>query len=98
MTATRKQMAEAFVHGTRVPAHRTVKVDPTWQRRYDLHGNTIARITGACSIAFDWCGWYTPTTAAHMNEILKAAGSNMRVSYAQARDSGATTFTAQVQA
>jgi hypothetical protein len=30
-----------------------------------------------------------------MNEILRAAGADARVSYAQARDSGTTTFEVQ---
>jgi hypothetical protein len=34
----------------------------------------------------DWGGFYTKTTASHMNAVLKAYGSSRRVSYAKARD------------
>jgi hypothetical protein len=99
MTATRKQMAEAFVSfAGKTPSHPSVEIVYLGggQSRYELHGNCIASFDDNASprvLAFDWCNWYTPTTAAHMNEILRAAGSTQRVSYAQARDSQTRTFT-----
>lgn len=58
---------------------------------YTLHDSPIAHRTGA-AVVFYWHGFYTPTTASHMNAILKALGAPFRVSYAQARKEGATTF------
>ena len=101
MTATRKQMAQAFAcFAGKVPRHPTVTLvhEANGVTAYELHGNRIASFDDNATprvIRFDWCGWYTPTTAAHMNEILRAAGAGVRVSYAQARDNGATTFEVQ---
>ena len=58
---------------------------------YTLHQSPIA-VHEKDSVVFFWHGYYTPTTASHMNAILKALGASFRVSYAQARDTGATTF------
>ena len=83
---TRYQTALAFARFASAQCHnaRTDDVE------YRLHGHCIARwiepTPGHWIVRFDWCGWYTPTTAAHMNDILRALGVNMRVSYAQARD------------
>ena len=55
-------------------------------KEYALHGSVIAKHTESGSIEFSFCGFYTTTTASHINEILKAAGAMRRVSYAQARD------------
>ena len=59
--------------------------------RYRLHSSDIATRRGNV-VVFDWCGWYTPTTASHMNEVLRALGADKHVSYASHRDSGVTTF------
>ena len=60
---------------------------------YRLHGNVIARLyTDTGRVDGDWCGWYTPTTANHLNHILKAFKIDRRVSYAQARDAGVGVF------
>ena len=101
MSNTRKTMALEFVKGNdRKLAHPSVELRYPLgaPNEYRLHGNVIASFNpGERTITFDWCGWYTPTTAAHMNEILRAVNSGMRVSYAQARDSGAVSFTAEMQ-
>ena len=91
-----KGCAEAFIRGE--SAHcRNARTNG---QQYLLHGNLIAAITRASepeddTISFDWCRYYTPTTTSHMNAILKAAGSSVngrRLSYADARDTCATTF------
>lgn len=84
---TIQQVAEAFIAGKAAKCHNA-KTDG---QTYWLHGNAIAKIEDdKGGVALDWCGWYTPTTASHMNAILKAAGVNERVSYAQARGEGVT--------
>lgn len=89
--STRQQVAEAFVDGVSAKCHNS-KTDG---HEYFLHGSRIAhKIVGG--FEFDWHGFYTVTTAAHMNEILRAFGADVRVSYASARDHKHTTF--QVQA
>lgn len=95
MSNTVFRMAEGFlsVYGPKL-THKTVSLHYPMglPREYRLHNNVIARMY-ADKMVFDWCGWYTPTTANHMNNILTVMGSSKRVSYAHARDSGDTTFT-----
>ena len=97
MSNTKQVMAQEFVKFTgRQLAHKTVTLHHriTAPNEYWLHGSTIAKqYEKGGPITFDWCGFYTPTTASHMNEILKAAGYQKRVSYAQARKAGDTSFT-----
>lgn len=76
-------VAKAFINGQNAACHNS-KTDGTM---YCLHGHMIAKKTEQGFI-LNWCGWYTRTTANHMNKILKAAGKNVRVSYAEARDYG----------
>lgn len=85
--ATIRQVAQAFVAGREAKCHNA----KTNGQDYILHGNTIASRQPDGSIEFDWCGWYGPTTANHMNHILAELGKP-RVSYAQARDTGASWF------
>jgi len=59
---------------------------------YVLHRSTIARWVSADTLVFDWCGFYTTTTASHMNQLLAALGIPQSVSHARARDRGDTTF------
>ena len=58
---------------------------------YLLHGNKIAMWHGN-AVIFNWCGNYTLTTSAHMNLILRALGSEERVSSAEARNNSHTAF------
>jgi hypothetical protein len=51
-----------------------------------------AAIRDGDNVIFHWHRYYTRTTAAHMNEILRAMAAPMRVSYAEARDKQATHF------
>lgn len=98
MSNTVKQMAEEFVKGDgRKLAHRAVELRyPLGSpNEYRLHGNVIARLLPADgSIEFNWCGWYTPTTANHMNAILRAGGRSIRVSYARYRAADVRFFAA----
>ncbi len=77
------QVAKAFINGNSAACHNS-NTDGT---EYKLHGHIIAKKTDT-GFVLNWCGWYTRTTANHMNKILKAAGKDVRVSYAQARDYG----------
>ena len=88
---TIEQTAKAFIHGIKGKCHNAT-TDGT---HYLLHGHRICTKYGEPGryvLAFDWCGYYTNTTRNHMNNILCAAGANVRVSAAQARDSGTTQF------
>lgn len=86
--ATIAQVAQALIAGKAAKCGNA-KTDGN---SYWLHGNLIAQLDDdKGGVALNWCGYYTPTTASHMNEILKAAGADYRVSYAKARDAGATT-------
>lgn len=80
------QLAKAFLAGERGACHNA-KTDG---KVYMLHGSPIAKHAqgkdGSKWIEFSFCGFYTTTTASHINEILKAAGATHRVSYALARD------------
>jgi hypothetical protein len=88
--STKQQTAEAFARARSARCHNASTDGST----YALHGHTIARRTGAHTYAFDWCGWYTTTTASHMNAVLHAVGAKERVSYAAARDGKTpSTFT-----
>ena len=88
--ATKRQTAQAFVNGKSAKCHNA-KTDG---ESYTLHRSIIAsRNLG--TVTFNWCGFYTRTTAAHMDEILRELGSPRRVSYAQARDKQETGFIAQ---
>ena len=62
--------------------------------RYLLHGHPIVRRVSEDTYVFDWCGWYSRTTANHMNDILSALHIPERVSFAQARNSSARRFLA----
>jgi hypothetical protein len=89
--ATQAQTAAAFAHKLAASCHNA----NTGAGIYQLHGHTIAKWETLDFgngpeevIRLLWCGFYTPTTASHMNEILKALDIPMRVSYARARDLG----------
>lgn len=86
---TRQQVADAFAAGKPAKCHNA----KTCGQHYLLHGNEIATRMPDGSVHFSWCGWYTPTTAAHMNSILRALGSG-RVSYAKHRDERISQFVA----
>lgn len=84
---TVKQVAEAFAAGKSAKCHNA----ETDGHSYWLHGNRIA-IKSTNGVVFNWCNWYGPATANHLNKITAALGSNTRVSYAKARDNNVTEF------
>lgn len=63
---------------------------------YVLHESPIAVWHGN-QVQFYWHGYYTRTTASHMNEILRALGAKFRVSYAAARDKQETHFVLELE-
>lgn len=82
--ATIQQVAEAFAKGLTAKSHNS----STNGTAYYLHGHRIAEKVDAHHVRFDWCGWYTPTTANHMNYLLRAIGSQIKVSWSQRHESG----------
>ena len=58
---------------------------------YTLHKSPIA-VHKDGAVVFFWHGYYTVTTASHMNELLHALNAPFRVSYAQARRDNAVGF------
>lgn len=85
------ELAQAFAH-RKVGRCHNAHTDGTV---YVLHTSPIATWVGD-QVQFYWHGYYTTTTAAHMNTILKALGASFRVSHAAARDSNATHFVWEV--
>lgn len=76
---TIKQVAEAFASGNKAKCHNA----ETDGQSYWLHGNKIAfksPMTG--DVMADWCGYYTVTTANHLNHIVDAIKSPFKVSRA----------------
>jgi hypothetical protein len=81
------QVAEAFISGQRAKSHNS----ETDGKTYWLHGNDIAQKGVLGSVIINWCGWYTPTTANHLNSIAKAYGVSHRFSRKLAQDSDIST-------
>lgn len=75
------ELAKAFANQRTGTCHNATTDGQT----YKLHGHPIAEWANG-SVIINWCGWYTSTTARHLNAILKALGRTQRVSYAQARE------------
>lgn len=93
--STVSQVAKAFADGKSANCGNA-KTDGA---SYYLHGNKIASKiaskTADGRVQLNWCGWYTPTMANHLNNIRNAlgcTGPGSRVGYASARDAGVTTF------
>lgn len=84
---TKDELAKAFVSRKAGKCHNA----STSGGVYTLHYSPIA-VHEKDAVVFYWHGFYTRTRANHMNAILKALGSSFRVSHANARDSGATSF------
>lgn len=79
---TVEQVAKAFALGQKAKCHNA----ETDGFSYWLHGNLISwKTQDKKSIVFDWCSWYGPATANHLNKLAVAVGSTYRVSYANAR-------------
>ena len=87
-----KQLAQAFANGKAGRCHNAHTDGVT----YTLHQSPIAvRHDGA--VVFHWHGFYTKSTANHMNHILRAFGADFRVSFAQARDKRETHFVLELE-
>ena len=85
--ATVDQIAAAFAAGNSAKCGNA----NTDGSGYKLHKTIIAVKRAEGGVTLNWGGYYTPTTANHMNAVLKAMGIAKRVSYAQARDAGDRT-------
>ena len=92
---TIQSVAAAFASGKPAKCHNAM----TDGKNYYLHGHRIATFEdvedlpkqstyqGYALASYDWCGWFTPTTANHLNHIAKALDTRgTRFSYALARD------------
>lgn len=84
---TRQSTADAFAQGVPGKCHNATTDGQT----YLLHGHPIA-VKQDGNVVFYWHGFYTRTTAAHMNDILRALGADFRVGHARARDTAQTHF------
>ena len=83
---TKNELARAFAKGVPGKCHNATTDGQT----YFLHGHPIVVKSGR-RVVFYWCGFYTRTTASHMNEVLKVLGVRFaHMSYAAARDAKAT--------
>lgn len=80
--STIEQTAQAFVNHKSARCHNA----HTDGQRYTLHRTVIVYWNEQGQLVTDWGGYYTRTTASHINAVLKAYGSVRRVSYAKARD------------
>lgn len=86
---TKRDVAVAFANGKTAKCHNAGAFD----NRYILHGTVICtREEQGRVYIFNWGGYFTRTTANHMNEIIDAANLGQRVSYATARDAGERGF------
>lgn len=74
--STRKQTAIAFAQRHSAKCHNA----RTDGQVYILHASRIAEWIAPNIVRLNWCGWRTPTTAAHLNDILAALGIPERVS------------------
>lgn len=90
-----QELAQAFAAGRTSGSCHNATIN---EHGYWLHGNLIASL-GGFSVMGDWCGYYTRTTASHLNAIAEACISKgmkratpHKVSYAEARNSGTKQF------
>ena len=94
-----KQLAKCFLQGKPGRCHNARVEVYRLGVAYVLHGHTIAfysplslALFGSDKIVYHWCGWYTTTTANHINHIIDADGRGKRVSYARHRDAYINNF------
>jgi hypothetical protein len=88
MSSSITDTACEFLCGRKAKCHNAVSTGD----QYILHGSVICTRNPDDTLVFDWCGYYTTTTANHMNHILWAHGAGFRVGYATARNERHTTF------
>lgn len=91
------QLAHAFASGQSKGSCHNARIDAD---TYYLHGSAIARVDRVNMVVTgNWCGYYTATTASHLNAIIKALRQQSslvvsdNVSYAQARNTNTTELT-----
>ena len=84
---TVKQVAEAFASGKKAKCHNA----ETDGQSYWLHGSCIA-YKDSRWVTGNWCGFYTATTANHLNKIADAIGSKNHFSYSSAKLNSVRTF------
>jgi hypothetical protein len=82
-----QRVATAFMQGKTATSHNS-KTDGV---SYWLHGNKIADKTDTGSVIINWCGWYTRTTANHLNHIAKTYNWTHRFSAKMAKDNNKST-------
>ncbi len=89
-----QQLAQAFAERKKGSCHNAkVIIDDEGVARYILHKSCIARHFPDGRAWGHWCGWYTPTTANHLNHIRKALGvDGRRVGYVWADDHNQGAF------
>ena len=87
-----KRITQAFANGQPGACHNA-RTDGS---KYVLHESPIAVRQGD-AVVFHWHGFYTKSTANHMNHILRAFGAEFRVSFAQARDKRETHFVLELE-
>ena len=87
-----KQLAQAFANGKAGRCHNAHTDGVT----YTLHDSPIAVRQGD-AVVFHWHGFYTHSTANHMNHILRAFGADFRASFWRARDTGETHFVLKLE-
>lgn len=90
--STKAETATNFLRGRPARCHNA----HTNGNVYVLHETTICSRNENGTYTFNWGGFYTRTTASHMNAILAGRHAPFRVSYAEARNTGATAFTINV--
>lgn len=88
---TRQSTADAFAEGVPGRCHNA----HTDGQTYTLYDSPIAVKTDG-AVVFYWHGFYTRTTAAHMNDILRAIDADFRVGHALARSKAQTHFVARI--
>ena len=91
-----RNLALAFVAGKTGKCHNArIERDTDGAIRYVLHRSTIATLAPGGRGTIAWCGFYTATTANHINKILRAVGDKTgeyrSVSRAFDRDNGVKT-------
>ena len=85
-------LAEAFVFGKPGRCHNAYSDGKT----YTLHTSPIVRRVTPREYHFYWHGFYTVTTANHMNNVLRLIGTGIRVSYSNAKKQGQDFFVVKV--
>lgn len=81
------QLAKTFIRGDSGSCHNA----HTDGQVYTLHKSPIVVKCGS-QYQFYWHGYYTNTTASHMNEVLGLLGAPFRVGWTDAKRRGEDVF------